>query len=451
MNLLRNLWAGLRLGALWPRVRAADFHVSADQVVALSAIFVAVAWLGSYATSEPPRDYYGAAIESLAFRFSLLLGFAYFVSRFGAPGGLVPLLVAGASLLAVERLLVSGVELAELRWPRLGEGRLDRLVTIALWGWLGGVTYRAVRVMTSLPRLRAGLAAVAYAATLWSVLRAVPMEPFFVTDTWSAAANEEPSFDPEQVLYAQPDRVSRALAVLEPQRPDVADLFFVAFAGDATQDVFRKEAVYAKRLFDRRFDTQGRSIALVNSERSLDQRPLATATNLAATLSGIGEQMDRERDVLFLFLTSHGTRSPELTVEFPPLPLRGVSPQALQEMLDGAGIRWRVIVISSCFSGGFAENLEGPETLLMTASAADRESFGCSNSARFTYFGRALFHDALNRTVSFADAFASARASIDALERSEGKDPSLPQIAVGDAIAPVLAALERRLASGERP
>ena len=65
----------------------------------------------------------------------------------------------------------------------------------------------------------------------------------------------------------------------------------------------------------------------------------------------------------------------------------------LRSILDAAGIGWRVIVISACYSGSFVDELRSDRTLVITASRADRNSFGCSNEADMTYFGRALIDE----------------------------------------------------------
>ena len=63
-----------------------------------------------------------------------------------------------------------------------------------------------------------------------------------------------------------------------------------------------------------------------------------------------------------------------------------------------------------------------------------------------TYFGRAYFEQELARTRSFEAAFGPARDRIAQLERSEGKQPSMPQMAVGKQIRPRLREIEERLA-----
>ena len=63
------------------------------------------------------------------------------------------------------------------------------------------------------------------------------------------APRTTPEFDAEQVIYNQPSLLDAAVAKLKPQTPGVVDLYVVAFAGDAEEDVFRNEAEYAEKLF----------------------------------------------------------------------------------------------------------------------------------------------------------------------------------------------------------
>ena len=119
-------------------------------------------------------------------------------------------------------------------------------------------------------------------------------------------------------------------------------------------------------------------------------------------------------------------------------------------MLDEAHIKWRVIVISACYSGGYVEPLRNENTMVMTASDATHTSFGCGTESDFTYFGRALFDEELRRTTSFERAFESARTTIARREQAAGEEPSNPQIFVGPAIRAKLAAYEKRLATPSR-
>ena len=264
-----------------------------------------------------------------------------------------------------------------------------------------------------------------------------------------SATDEEDSYAAvsEQVFYGQNDLLDRRLRALKPSRKGVEDLYFVGFGGDASQDVFRKEVEVVQKLFDQRFDTAGRSLNLVNSLKTLHEQPIASATALQRTLKQIGGLMNKDEDVLFLYLTLHGSKDHELAVNFWPLELDAIDPPMLKRMLDESGIKWRVLAISACYAGGFVEPLKDDHTLIVTAADAKHTSFGCSNESDFTYFGKAYFDEELRKTYSFAEAFTQARKSITAREKSEGFTPSNPQIHVGRAMKGKLSGLEAALSA----
>jgi Peptidase C13 family len=263
----------------------------------------------------------------------------------------------------------------------------------------------------------------------------------------SAVALGAPSaqtLDATAVFHAQGELLAGETQALAPARPGVPELYFVGFAGDAEQDVFMKEVETVRRLFDERFGTRDRSLLLVNNRRTLGALPLANSGNLERALGAVAGKMNPEEDVLFLFLTSHGAPN-WLAVRFPPLGLQNLSAWHLRRILDNSGIRWRVIVISACYSGSFIDTLKNERTLIVTAAARNRSSFGCSNENDFTYFGDAYFNQALRHGSSFVTAFDEARHIIAARERAEELTPSRPQIYVGAAMRRELARLEQRL------
>nr|WP_241093588.1 C13 family peptidase [Xanthomonas sp.] len=251
----------------------------------------------------------------------------------------------------------------------------------------------------------------------------------------AASTAPDPGRDP--LLQAQ-------LRALQPQRPGVTDLYVVGFAGDASEDVFRNETLYLRELFAQRFDAAGRIVTLINHADNLGAHayaPQASYDNLAETLQRIGTLMDRREDALLLFLTSHGTEQHELYLQFGPgedADYDTIAPAELRELLDDAGIRNRVIVLSACYSGGFVPALKSADTLIITAARRDRPSFGCGNTANATYFGRAWLIDALARTSDFVESYRLASTEITAREQAEGETPSYPQLYVGARIAPLL-------------
>ena len=188
--------------------------------------------------------------------------------------------------------------------------------------------------------------------------------------------------------------------------------YFVGFAPDASQDVFLKEMRFVKRLFDERFGTAGRSIALASSYDALEELPIASVTNLSRALAARrpGDEPRRRRAVSSS-LPRMADADHRLSAWQPPLELASLTPTALARMLHDAGIKWRVVVVSACYSGGFIEPLRDDNSIVITAAAADRTSFGCEAGRDFTYFGQAFFRDALAKTRSFTEAFDIARSN----------------------------------------
>ena len=105
--------------------------------------------------------------------------------------------------------------------------------------------------------------------------------------------------------------------------------------------------------------------------------------------------MNRDEDVLFLALSSHGSRDSTIAVSNTGMTEQGLSARTLAELLEESGIKWRVIVVSACFSGAFVKPLSDDHTIVITAASKSRSSFGCSDQRDLTYFGEAFYRDAL--------------------------------------------------------
>ncbi|MDD5274145.1 MAG: C13 family peptidase [Methylovulum sp.] len=249
-------------------------------------------------------------------------------------------------------------------------------------------------------------------------------------DRWAEYRN----MDAEKLMYRQPEILAAALKTLKPQRKHLSDLFFVGLAGYASEDVFSKEVTFAKNMLNKRFDTQGHSINLINHLATRDTVPLANGTNLAVTLKRIGSLMDKDEDVLMLYMTSHGSHDHRFAISFWPLAMNDITPDKLRAMLDEAGIKWRVIIVSACYSGGFIKALESDNTLIATAAAADKTSFGCGTESEFTYFGEAIFKDLLPHDYSIIAALQQAQINIGEREKREKITASSPQLSIGKAI-----------------
>jgi hypothetical protein len=267
-----------------------------------------------------------------------------------------------------------------------------------------------------------------------------------IPDVWQPreAAQAESAGSPvdaEELLFTQSARIDAALAAVHRAPTAASQAFFLGFAGVGEQKVFAQEIGLAARVLSERYDIGTRRVDLVNDQRDLEAAPLATLAGLKYALRGLAARMNLDRDVLFVSISSHGSQDASVAVSNSDLPLDDLTDEDLAEALSDSGIKWRVIVISACYSGSFIESLRTPQTIVITASAADRTSFGCSNDRDLTYFGEAFYRDALPEARSLHAAFDAAKAAIDRREHAENITASNPQAYFGVEIEAKLAAL----------
>ena len=274
----------------------------------------------------------------------------------------------------------------------------------------------------------------------------------FTLVVWQMSVKSQPIWKVEEIpptfaedaFYAQNQVLNKSLEAVQYGEFAQSHWYFLGVAGAGYQDVFKSEVERIKEQFDTRFGTFGRSLVLINNPTTRTKIPIASRTSMDLALRRIGQQMNRESDVLFLYMTSHGLPN-QFEMENAPIDLNDVDPKWLKETLDKAGIRWRVIVISACYSGSFVPALQDDNTLIITASAADRASFGCSNEADYTYFGRAFFDQAMREQTSVTAAFEQAKATVAQWESAQGFEASEPQWSIGKNMEFMLPQLEQRL------
>ncbi|MHA6125110.1 C13 family peptidase [Pseudomonas fluorescens group sp. PF-1] len=226
-------------------------------------------------------------------------------------------------------------------------------------------------------------------------------------------------------LLAQGRLLEDALSNVPASTPAV-ELYTLTLGGDGKQSVFLRESDYVANMLTSRFGAFGQ-IRLVNHRDHLVDRPMATRENMRRAAVTLAERSGPE-DLIFIYLTSHGTSEHELVLDQPRMELADLPADELAAVLAPLKNRDKVIVISACYSGGFIPALKDERTLIMTASRADRVSFGCSEEANFTYFGDALFAQALNQTDDLEQAFKLARATVAERELADGFEASEPQI-----------------------
>ncbi|MEO7205578.1 MAG: C13 family peptidase [Steroidobacteraceae bacterium] len=303
---------------------------------------------------------------------------------------------------------------------------------------------RGLRALTGEWQRRALFAGIVFLMAFLWLTDAMDVIP----DVWAApevaeaADGGDSPADAETLLFEQSKRIDQALAVIHSDASPSPKAFFLGFAGVGEQKVFAQEIGLASRVLSERYGMENRALSLINDQRDLQHAPLASVSGLKYALRGLAGRMNLDRDILFLVISSHGASEPAIAVSNSDLPLNDMTDEDLADALSDSGIKWRVIVISACYAGGFIDALKDPRTIVITAAAADRTSFGCSNDRDLTYFGEAFFRDALPEARTLRDAFDQAKSAIALRERRERVDASRPQAYFGAEMETKLGALK---------
>ena len=331
-KLIRNLRAGLRLAFFLPVARL-SFRIDVVQLLLLFALSAAMDFGSDWVRYGPDAyfSWYGAGNELFAagvmMLLSALLALAF---RQGTLILAIPVLALAAyPALQIALTLPSAL----LRWASLPVSFAAPMETAVL-AWVVALFVRTVAVALAAgrpyrwPRAIAG--GLLLSAPLWLASEIAPTDPWWRQPALHGGLDPRyPSPASEAVLATQQDLFDDALSALDDETPGVADLYFVGFAGDARDDVFRKDVQAAVRVMDERWNTSGKSVSLINNPRTLLDTPIATVTNLRATLNEIGGVINPDEDVVMVYLASHAGRDHVLDIALPPLELAQLTPAAL--------------------------------------------------------------------------------------------------------------------------
>lgn len=234
-----------------------------------------------------------------------------------------------------------------------------------------------------------------------------------------------------------------ALNNIQPQRPGQLDVYMITASlwGDP---VFEREATQAEAILRQHLGAEGRSIVLSAGGNGVRNYPSATPDDIAAAIGRVGSVIDPNEDLVVLFLTSHGSPDGSIAIREHNRMGAAMRPTHFRDLLAQAGIRNRVVIVSACFSGAFIAPLMDDNTIVLTAAAPDRSSFGCQPQRDWTFFGDAYFNQSLRSNRSMVDAFDDAKVLIERWEREQNlSPPSNPQRYVGTHAAEMLRRAER--------
>jgi hypothetical protein len=344
--------------------------------------------------------------------------------------------------------LIPGPAIADAFWR-------ERAVFIALFAgvslWWIGAAAAILRSFSPQPRL----GAFGRMAGLWLALLAVtaviPHAPIFLppdfdirsANWWETlAAHLSPA---AQVNGGAPRSAQTQGALLEAETASLAptvkgatNVYALGIAGWADQDVFVKELDGGLAVMGELLPISGRTLRLSNDRNTVDHVPLATNQNFIAAVRAVGKVMNKNDDVLLLFMTSHGEHT-GFALKLPNETASELTPQFVAATLNNEGIKNRIVIVSACFSGTFVPPLANDDTIVLTAADAESTSFGCAPERDWTYFGDAFFRQSMRRDRDLQHAFENARTLISGWELMDHARPSNPQAHFGPALVAKLA------------
>jgi hypothetical protein len=243
-----------------------------------------------------------------------------------------------------------------------------------------------------------------------------------------------PRIDAAAIELSQPSLLEAEVKRLLPEQKGTADIYAIGIAGWSDQDVFIKELNGGLAALDKAIGLDRGTVRLVNHADTTETLPVASRTNFASAVHAVAKIMNRDEDVLLIFITSHGGPTGV------GLRLAGalsaiLSPDQIATVLDREGIKNRLLIVSACYAGVFVKRLASPDSVVLTAADENSASFGCSNERDWTYFGDAFFNQNLGAGVSLEEAFENAKVRISQWEARDEAPPSNPQGFFGSSLS----------------
>src|SRR5215207_7679339 len=173
-------------------------------------------------------------------------------------------------------------------------------------------------------------------------------------------------------------------------RDGVRETYIVSFGLFGPESVFASEAQKAAQILRARLQGEAQVLVRFNDKRDGN----ATSATLAAALRSAGQAMVPEKDILVVFLTSHG--SPDGLAVVAGRRSETLSPRSFRSMLNSSGARYRVVIISACYSGASRRRSNARSALAAmafsvskSAASADGLPAADGGSARISEVGQA--------------------------------------------------------------
>lgn len=203
----------------------------------------------------------------------------------------------------------------------------------------------------------------------------------------------------------------------------------VLAAGDDSEPVFDN----ATREMSRRLAAAGVPANNIYRLSASDAERGAEPAFADTLLRRIADLPARPGDRCLIFLTSHGERGAGLWLARSN---RALGPDELARALSrGCAAAPTVVIVSSCYSGGFATGkMAKPNRIILTAARRDRPSFGCQAHRTYNFFDECLL-GVLPQSAIWRAVFDGADRCVRRMEHALGVQPSEPQAYFGSAVA----------------
>jgi hypothetical protein len=162
--------------------------------------------------------------------------------------------------------------------------------------------------------------------------------------------------------------------------------------------------------------------------RFSDRNRTAEPAEPRAVLGAIAGLRPAADEGCLIYMTMHG--APERGLVFAPAQAV-LSPALLDRALtQGCGEAPTVAILSSCFTGIYADALARPNRIIMMAARRDRPSFGCGAGEVFTVYDECLL-GAMARGGRWRDVAAGTQNCVQVRELALRVQPSEPQAVFG--------------------
>jgi hypothetical protein len=212
-----------------------------------------------------------------------------------------------------------------------------------------------------------------------------------------------------------------------------------AATANAAEDDFQWHVVLAavgneQNVFDNFISDFGATLknspdvaSITELHASVDERWQASGLqSLERTLTSLQPQANQG---CLIYLTGHG--APQGLALSADTPTYFVRASRMESMLNSCAGRKTVLVVSACFSGQYVQRgVTREERIVMTASAEDLTSFGCSNNNRYTFFDQ-CFMDAWPLNKQWGPLADEVRRCVRETERRGNFPASRPQFFFG--------------------